>query len=246
MRSHEPFQPDDLRQLDDLLSRATAVVTMQEIHDGAVDYRIVGMRHDVDNFLEPAVQLASWEQERGYRSTYFILHTAPYWQDKRLLRSGLEMIAGCGHEIGFHVNAITAALEHGGDPVDLAQEAADELRSYGYPCRGVVAHGDNACYEHGFVNDEIFVESARPRYGAADRTIGGKVTLRPVSRADLGFDYDPNWISRGCYLSDSGGKWSEPFELVDGMFPSPRGQLHMLVHPCWWSEALAVEEVVAA
>jgi len=240
------FTRHDLDGLDALLTRATAVVSMQEIHDGAADYRIIGMRHDVDNAIEPAVAMAAWEAERGYRSTYFILHTAPYWRDKRLLTRSLEMIADCGHEIGFHVNAIARAIEHGGDPLNIAQDAVDELRSYGYPVRGVVAHGDPLCSEHRFVNDEIFIESARPGYGVPDRVIADRVRLEPVPRADLGFDYDSVWLPRTFYLSDSGGGWSRPFDDVDAEFPDPDGQLHMLVHPDWWGAALAAEVEVAA
>ncbi len=230
-----PFQPSDLDELDALLSRAGAVVPMSVIADGNHDERVIGMRHDVDNEIMPSVAMACWEQERGYHSTYFILHTAPYWQDKKRLHAALLAIRGLGHEIGFHVNAITQAIQTGGDPLNIALDAADELRSFGCNVRGVVAHGDNACYEHGFINDEIFTESARPDYGAPDRVVGG-VKLDPISRAKLGFDYDPNWLPRGQYLSDSGGTWSQPFAAVSGEWPSA-GQLHMLVHPDWWDEA---------
>lgn len=239
MRSDAPFRADDLAELDRLLDQGWMVAAMEDIHDGVDHPRVVGMRHDVDNVIAPAVQMAQWEAERGYRSTYFILHTSPYWEEKEALKAALEAIAECGHEIGFHLNAITAAIENGGDPVDIVQEAVDELRGYGYPVRGVVAHGDAACYEHHFINDELFIESRREGYGAADRVVGG-VKLNPISRVDLGFDYDPNWLPRGQYLSDSGGHWSQPFERVEAGFPFD-GQLHMLVHPDWWGEAFWAE-----
>lgn len=235
MRPQAPFQVDDLQELEELLEQATAVVPMCQVADGVTDHRMIGMRHDVDNDIAPAVQMAEWEAERGYHSTYFILHTAPYWQQKETLKAALEAISDCGHEIGFHLNAITAAIETGGDPILIAQDAVNELRSYGYAVRGVVAHGDRACYEHHFVNDELFTESARPEYGPPQRIIGG-VKLWPVSRRRLHFDYDPNWLPRRQYLSDSGGHWSQPFAYVEHEFPFD-GQLHMLVHPDWWGEA---------
>lgn len=236
MRDKAPFQPLDLDELADVLDRAGAVVAMEDIADGNHHERVIGLRHDVDNEIESSVAMAQWEAERGYRSTFFILHGTHYWNDKDTLREALDAISDCGHEIGFHLNAITEAIRTGEDPLDIAQEAVDELRGYGYPVRGVVAHGDQACYEHHFINDEIFTESRRPGYGPADRIVGG-VKLQPVSRAELGFDYDPNWLPRGDYLSDSGGCWSRPFETVTGRWPSA-GQLHILQHPCWWSEAL--------
>lgn len=243
MRPEAPFQRDDLAELESLLAQADRVVGMAAVAAGDASPRVIGLRHDVDNFIEPAVAMAEWEAEHGYTASYFILHTAPYWQDKRLLEDSLDRIAGCGHEIGFHVNAITEAIETGRDPVEIIADATAELRGYGYPVTGVVAHGDQACYRHHFVNDEVFLESLRPDYGPSLRTVGG-VKLSPVSRSRFGFDYDPNWLPRGEYLSDSGGRWSQPFDRIAARFPSD-GQLHMLVHPDWWGQAFALEEAAA-
>lgn len=244
MRREAPFQPEDLDQLDELLfSRAAGVVSMREVAAGDNHPTVIGLRHDVDNVIGPAVAMAEWEADRGYSSTYFILHTAPYWWQKDLLRSSLETIAECGHEIGFHVNAITAAIAIGRDPVEIIEEAVDELRSYGHDISGVVAHGDAACYQYGFVNDEIFTESPRPDYGEPDRMVN-RLRLQPVSRAYFGFEYDPNWLPRAEYLSDSGGRWSRYFEDVAAGFPYA-GQLHMLVHADWWGEAFHELRVAA-
>lgn len=237
MRTEEPFLLDDLDQLAALLGMGGAVIPMCEVADGVTDPFYIGMRHDVDNMLEPAVDMAVWEAGRGWRSTYFILHTAPYWNDKPALERALDTIAGLGHEIGLHINAITEAIWTGRDPLAILDDALDELRGYGHPIRGVVAHGDSACHTHGFVNDELFLESPRPSYGLPDREIAG-VKLRPVSRLELGLDYDPNWLPRGDYLSDSGGRWSQPFEEVAERHAEFLKQLHILIHPCWWRKAL--------
>lgn len=244
MRAQSPFRASDLAELDArLYSRAQAVVAMEDVLDTgrAVD-RTIGLRHDVDNVIGVAACMAEWEAERGYRSTYFILHTAPYWQNKPLLERSLERIAGAGHEIGFHVNALAEACRTGRDPLELLEEGLDELRSYGHRVRGVVAHGDGACYALGgglrFVNDELFTESPRPEVGAPDRVIAGTtIRLAPVSRARYGLEYDPNWLPRADYLSDSGGRWSQPFDVVAERFAHAGGRLHMLVHADWWTQA---------
>jgi hypothetical protein len=241
VRSQHPFQADDLAELDErLLAKASAVVGMQD--SIGRDVTVIGMRHDVDNALEPALAFAEWEAERGYQSTYYILHTAPYWDDKPLLRDTLDRIDGLGHEIGFHTNALAAALRTGRSPEAIVWEALDELRGYGYPVTGVVAHGDQLCHQvaGGFVNDELFAECVRPTYGLADRTLewqGVTVKLDRISRADFGLEYDPNWVSRALELSDSGGRWHSPFDEIVEAFPYPNGQLHMLIHPCWWRQA---------
>jgi hypothetical protein len=244
MRQTSPFRPDDLRDLDTLLERADAVFSMRQVVDGERQGGAIGMRHDVDNVIEPAVEMAEWEAERGYRSTYFILHTAPYWQDKGLLVSSLDAIAAAGHEIGIHNNAIAAALMYGGDPKKILADAITELGDYGYDITGTVAHGDGLCRDQSgavrFVNDEIFAECARGTFGPARRKVGS-VQIDPFPLADLGLDYDANWIGRDKYLSDSGGAWSAPgFDETAAGFPYD-GQLHMLVHPDWWTQAFVPE-----
>jgi hypothetical protein len=225
--------------------KAHALVAMEDI-DGAAAMTI-GMRHDCDNVIAPAVHMAEWEAERGYRSTYYILHTAPYWNDKPLLREALFAIADCGHEIGIHNDALTVALQTGRDPADVLHEAIDELRSYGHTIRSTVAHGNSLCGVAHYVNDEMFVGCQRPAYGPADRTLehgGRQVTLLPRPLAEFGLDFDANWLPRGDYLSDSGGRWSQPFDEVAGAFPT-RGQLHLNLHADWWGEAFTSKEVAA-
>jgi len=231
VRPDAPFQQDDLTDLGRLLARAADVVAMRDVYNGDTNPTVIGMRHDVDNYIEPAVWMAEWEAARGYRSTYYILHTAPYWTDKELLKRSLERISSHGHEIGIHNNAIAEAHRTGRRPADILQEAIGELRWMGYPVNGTVAHGDPDCYDAKrnirFVNDQMFTDCVRP-----DLT-------NPVETHSLdsfGLDYDANWLKRGCYLSDSGGRWSAPFDSVANRFPHP-GQLHMLVHPDWWDQA---------
>lgn len=251
MNAIAPFQPADLEHLDRLYRQAAAVVATEDVHDGLTHPLAIAVRHDVDNVIEPAVAMARWEHERGHRSTYFILHgngqPDHYWHDKELLERSLDTIASLGHEIGLHVNAIAESLRTGRDPLEIVEDAVVELRQMGHRVRGVVAHGDPLCHAARFVNDEMFTESPRPTYGAPDRWLeacGRRVQLRPVSRQRFGLEYDPNWLPRGDYLSDSGGRWSQPFHDVATRFPHAVGQLHMLVHADWWPEALGLAGAV--
>ncbi len=240
MRSHAPFQPEDLADLDRLLEQATAVVTMAEVFDGARDPRIIGLRHDVDNLLTPAVEMALWEADRGYRATYYVLHTAPYWDDEQHLADGLDTIAAAGHEIGIHNNALAEASRSARAPHEILDLAIARLRRLGHPPRSTVAHGDHDCYgpdgKVAFVNDQLFAECPRPEF---------EPRCQPEPLAYFGLEFDANWIGRGGYLSDSGGNWSGPFDLYRAGFPFEDGQLHMLVHPDWWAEAFEPLEVPA-
>jgi hypothetical protein len=241
MRTLSPFRADDLEHLDGLLARATAVVPMLQVAQGVTDRNMIGLRHDVDNVIEPAVAFAEWEAARGYHSTYYILHSAHYWTDKPLLRDSVQAIHSLGHEIGLHNDAIAEAVRTGREPIEILNDAALELSDIvGHRVVGTVAHGNPLCYRPDghlrFVNDEIFRECGRHTLGRAEREVAG-VELRPVPLATFGFLYDANWLSRGAYLSDSGGRWSgNGFDAVAASFPFT-GQLHMLVHPDWWVEA---------
>lgn len=237
----------DLAELDHrILSRADAVVSMLEVHRGAIADDVIGLRHDVDDnagSLDTAVELALWEHRRGYRSTYFILHTASYWLRDDLPRC-LDVIAAHGHEIGIHANAIPAALNDGGEPAEILTAAIDQLRRWGHPTVGVAPHGDQLCYDAAshvrFVNDEIFTECARPDMGAPDRTIThghASVTLKPQPLAAFGLEYETYRLPHSRYLSDSGGRWNIPLEQA----AAGDGQLHILQHPDWWSKAFPKE-----
>lgn len=241
------FDRRDLEQLDKLLySRADRVVPMRDIWKGDVGRNVIGLRHDVDaaserteDAFETALAMAQWEFNRGYSSTYYLLHGSHYWTTENLARA-MEFEA-LGHEVGLHVNGIAEAFRQKRDPVDIVSEALAELREF-VRVEGCVAHGDDLCYgKNGrllFVNDEMFLESQRPSMGDPCRIVTHgdiAVPIAPVSRADLGLGYDASWLSRGNYLSESGGRWSQPLTEVADTFGN--GQLHILVHPDWWRHA---------
>jgi hypothetical protein len=254
MRGEAPFRRDDLRQLGEFLERAEEVVAMREIAAGERHPNVIGLRHDMDNFIRPSVELAEWERRHGFRATYFVLHDSPYWESPDL-RPSLERIAELGHEIGIHANALSVALDRGVDPDAVLWSAVDRLRSWGHTVTGVAAHGDRDwCYDEDrkvvFVNDEQFIECARPNMGAPDRTIrnrGRELTLRPRSLADFGLTYESLRAGpRAHYWSDSGGRWNQSYAQTARDFPDPSGQLHILIHPCWWFEAFPAPAEVAA
>jgi hypothetical protein len=232
------FTDRDLSEVEALLESAAGVVAMEDVARGWDGADVIGMRHDVDDnphSLDTAVQMAKWEHERGWRSTYFLLHSADYFADDLGMGDAIDVIAGeCGHEIGIHVNALAVALASGGDPAHILEGALNQLRSYGHPIIGMAAHGDHLCHVAKFVNDEMFSECERPEMGAPDRmvTFGHRrVKIMPRPLADFGLTYDTHRLPHGRYLSDSGGKWNEPFPGEGD------GQLHMLWHSDWWFRA---------
>jgi hypothetical protein len=45
----------------------------------AADAPALGLRHDIETRLHSALELARLEAARGIHSTYFVLHSAPYY-----------------------------------------------------------------------------------------------------------------------------------------------------------------------
>jgi hypothetical protein len=245
MRRFGPFQSSDLESLDELYSNAYKVIPMRDVHAGQTAPDRIAVRHDVDDnegSFSAALDMAYWEYERGYRSTYFLLHTASYWEDHPWFWKEVRGLEKLGHEVGIHVNALAEATRTGDVPQDILTLALHQLRSAGAIVTGSVAHGDEACYADEaklklrFVNDEIFTECARPTLGAPDRMVAG-VQLDPRPLADYGLEYDANRLPRKFYASDSGNRWNKPWEQTVQEALSPEGQLHLLIHPDWWTEA---------
>jgi peptidoglycan/xylan/chitin deacetylase (PgdA/CDA1 family) len=271
VRYGAPFQADDLDELDEVFyAKAARVVAMEDVVAGAREPNVIGLRHDCDaaHSLRTAVSMAHWEAERGYRSTYFLLHTSPYWSYVGF-PSAVQEIAECGHEIGIHTDALAESLVTGDDPDLILERAITRLRDLGYPVRGVAGHGNEIClrvrepHESPFANDEQFAECRRPAHGEADRIIArGKISLKlsPRPLSDFGLEYEALWSAQpwSWRCSDSGGRWFNPgFEETAARFATqtqvtdlPRRskhpqQLHLLIHPDWWAEAFVPVKAVA-
>lgn len=224
----QSFSRNGLAQLEDFLNEASAVVPMREAPHAR---DVVAMRHDVDHSLEHALTFARWEEERGYRSTYFLLHTAPYWQRKDRLYEAMREMVDMGHEVGLHVNAVIQAKaegrlngqDGGANPAGNCHRAAEilhselsTLRAEGFDVVGTAAHGDARCTEWNLSNLDIWAAGYQPK--------------------DFGLQYEAyhRHVS-ASYLSDNGGRWvgadCEP--LTRPHFHKSLAT-HLLVHPIHW------------
>jgi len=249
------FGPTDLEQLDSILRQAESVVSLRTVLDlpsGQRSPRLVVLRHDTDSDIDNAVHFAEWEAARGYRASYYVLHTDWYYREgfagppSRYVLRALERIQYLGHEIGLHNNAITAALRSGSDPAEVLRKELDYLRRAGFDVVGTAAHGDTLCRALGYNNGEVFVEAPRPKHGRAARTITGldpvsgrtlACELRPVRMASLGLTYEANFIANRYYVTDSHGRWNRPLDVAAQQFSRHDAILKFLIHPAWWAFA---------
>ncbi|MDQ3817051.1 MAG: hypothetical protein M3362_05100 [Acidobacteriota bacterium] len=190
----------------------------------------VYLRHDVDDRIDCAVQMAELEAELGVASTYFMLDTADYFYrsfDK------MRYIQSLGHEVGWHNNAITRVLKSNADmDSDLTpkirscvEEVVGVMTANGLNLKGTASHGDPVCYVFNYTN-----------YGIWDCfKKKDNLPYTQLKLEDFGLQYEAYKFNFGWYLSDSGGKWNaEPFEYIHKWNEAKNKPIQILVHSQWW------------
>ena len=170
--------------------------------------RCVILRHDIDNDIAKALELAKVEQNVGVKSVYFVLVSSDFY-NVFSARSGalLQEIVACGHEIGLHFDEVrypeirtpedTRAL--------ILREASLLEQAVGVPVRTVSMHRPS----------KIMLE--------ADLEIPGMIN-----------SYGRTFFRDFKYLSDSRRRWREPVEEI--IKAGAYEHLHILTHAFWYNE----------
>jgi hypothetical protein len=206
------------------------VVPLRELARGEGD---LALRHDVDSRLDGALVLARLEHDRGLRATYFLLHTASYWNEPDL-PSRARRLQELGHEVGFHNDLVTLQRLEGVDAGAYLRDQLARLRDGGIEIVGAAAHGSPWCHRLGFHNNYVFAGWDEPVPGFPATEVPQK-----LDPADFGLEYEAYHVPRDVYFSDStfvDGRRAHPADLR----LEPGKRTIVLVHPCHWdSSALA-------
>ena len=257
-RLAEPFRERDFLygKYDDLLAllqdrRRFDVIPLCRFNEARGDGRVVvGLRHDIDRRLDSALVLGRLEHARGLRATYFVLHTASYYERRDELLAALRRLQDdYGHEIGWHNDLVSLQLTAGVDTrTYLAGELA-WLRTAGIDIRGVAAHGSYLAHRHGFVNEYFFADVAAPLPGFPNFDVvplpgGSPLRIIKGTLAEFGFEYEANSLPHDRAFSDArfdgaGRRW-HPARTDVGAF-QPGERVIMLVHPCYWDASFAAK-----
>ena len=129
----------------DLIHKVLSGAKLNTFLSYTVDKSVI-LRHDVDNSIDDAVIMAEFEKKMGIKSTYFILHTAKYFNYSEKLIENCVAIQNYGHDIGFHNNSITLNVKRK-IPIEKAiNKPLNFLRKNGLVVRGTSAHGVPDCY----------------------------------------------------------------------------------------------------
>ena len=250
-RDQRHFGATDLAAIERLCG-AAVVLPLGDAHARRGDRpeRLVALRHDLDHDVEQAVRMARWEADRGWRSTYFVLHTEWYWgtrgprEPSPYVLRALDDIATLGHEIGVHNNAVAAALGTGAPPASILADVLDGLRAHGFAITGTAAHGDPLARRLGFVNYEMFRGCPSPDGKSPDRVLEAldpashrrrRLRLEPVDMAAFGLEYEAYFLGHTQYLSEAEGRWNHQPDELAAAFGRDGGFLQVLTHPVHWA-----------
>ena len=171
--------------------------------------RCVILRHDIDNDIGHAVEMAAFEAQEEVKSTYFVLLTSDFYNVfSQNTQKGLQKIRDFGHEIGLHFDEvqygdITGDLDAVREKIQWEANVLGE--ALGCPIRTVSMH--------------------RP----------GRTTLdSDLQIPGMVNSYGKTYFKEFKYLSDSRRRWREPVEEV--IESEQYNRLHILTHAFWYYE----------
>ena len=212
---------------------------------------VIGLRHDIDLNLNIAYNLSKVENNVGFQSTYYILHTADYYlksQSNKAIHTQAiipilkKMQNDFHHEIGWHNDLITLQLVYKIDPrIFLHQELA-WLKDNGINVTGTASHGSNFCYTYHYVNWYFWKEFPNPNIPAFNNyesAIVGVDTIfyKKALLKDFGLAYEAYFINFNKYFSDAsfvnGQRWN--FNMLDLNTLHPGDRVQILMHPIYYS-----------
>ncbi|HLN55102.1 MAG TPA: T9SS type A sorting domain-containing protein [Bacteroidales bacterium] len=236
------------------------VVPINEFRDTSSSSKVViGLRHDLDNNLDHAFDFSDTEWNLGFRSTYYILHTAPYYlkneSDKAIHNENiipiLQRMQNERHfEIGWHNDLVTLQLFYNIEPVEFFRNELKWLRSFGLNITGTASHGSPYCHSYHYLNFYFFEECTFPPVAGYENNVtilkdGKFINLNKGKLKDFGLKYEAYFLNNNKYYSDAsftnGVRWNigmlDPGQLNAG------DRVIILLHPIHWHKASVLAEI---
>lgn len=214
---------------------------------------VIGLRHDVDVNLIHALAFSDTEYNLGFRSTYFILHTAPYYllnatnmavHNDNIIPLLKKLQDERHFEIGWHNDLVTLQLIYGINPVDFLKNELNWLRSNGIRVTGTASHGSPYCHTYGYLNYYFFREcSAVPvmPYANIDTVTMGSERIKIIkgNLSDFGLNYEAYFLKYNKAFSDAsvkdGIRWN--ISMLDLNNLTKGDRVVILLHPIHWHKA---------
>ncbi len=191
-----------------------------------LDKPYIIIRHDVDDDVRYALEMAEMEKGFGIRSTYYIRRNPKVW-----LPATIVKIASMGHEIGYHYECLSKTDGDVRKAAALFKNELEELRS--------VSNSEvSTCCMHGDVLSEWDNRDLWKHVPLQSFGLSGEAYLS-LAGMDI------------AYFSDSGYTWSRDFcvydrfdginpaiditgELIEKIADHNMPRLCLLTHPILW------------
>jgi hypothetical protein len=214
---------------------------------------VIGLRHDVDVDLNVAYEFSKIESNLGFRSTYFILHTAPYYladqnnmavHSEKILPILKKMQNEKHFEIGWHNDLVTLQVIYNIDPVVFLHKELSWLRSNGLQIYGTAAHGSSFCKTYHYMNFYFFQECSYPILVGRENNLtvpkdGKMITLTKGHLNDFNLEYEAYFLNNNKAYSDAvikeGVRWN--IGMLDLNLLKPGDRVIILLHPTHWHKA---------
>jgi hypothetical protein len=220
---------------------------------------IIGLRHDVDNDLKIARQFSLTEKNLGFRSTYYILHTADYYLAKpdnksihtdSILPILKDMQNNSHFEIGWHNDLVTLQVVYHIDPVNFLHQELEWLRSNGLKITGSASHGSSYCRTYNYLNFYFFHECTWPIVGQFVNNVeipdgGTKITMKKGWFSDFGLEYEAYFLNNNKYFSDASFVGSQRWDIgmLDLNSLKKGDRVIILLHPIHWHPGSTQAEI---
>jgi hypothetical protein len=249
------FTYDDYRELLQELARDRYMVLPIDSFRIKFDTTkiMVGLRHDIDCNPFKALEMADIENSFGFRSTYYILHSAEYYGTPAgapfvrfpAMDAVYMQLADKAGEIGIHNDLIAMMIRYDIEPLAFQLEEIDYYAGLNIFISGSAAHGSEDVKELKLNNRMIYADFSE--FGTFD--YGGKTyEYGRYSLEEFGLQYEANSIDYSKYLSDTHGQWhmsDVKSQSYDGSLEdviqvlqsyAPGDRVKILTHPMWWGK----------
>ena len=220
---------------------------------------VIGLRHDLDVDLKHAFSFSDIEWNLGFRSTYYILHTAPYYlndptnfsvHSEKIIPILKNMQDERHFEIGFHNDLVTLQAVYNIDPVKYLHGELSWLRSNGIKIYGSASHGSPYCKTYKYLNYYFFEECTypvvTPFVNNLTVPVGSKtITIKKGKMSDFDLEYEAYFLNNNKYYSDAtitaGKRWY--IGMLDLSKLQPGDRVIILIHPIHWHKASVNAEI---
>jgi hypothetical protein len=212
---------------------------------------VIGLRHDIDVDLNIAYEFSKFESGLGFRSTYFILHSAPYYladqnnmavHSEKIIPILKKMQDEMHFEIGWHNDLVTLQVIYNIDPVVFLHNELSWLRSNGL--QRTAAHGSSFCKTYHYMNFYFFQECSYPILTGRENNIkvpkdGKMINLKKGHLNDFNLEYEAYFLNNNKAYSDAvikdGVRWN--IGMLDLSTLKPGDRIIILLHPIHWHKA---------